>query len=203
MTKFFTGIFMLLSFTVTKGQTFVKGFIVTYNNDTVTCSILKLKNKKQEEVTSYKEFRIKDSVAVERTLYPKDVIAYSKDGTFYKSADFYGEHIFMKLLVRGKATLYYYSTGPGGEKYIFKKDTEKELNVMDFETRFDKVVGGPTQSSRSAAALVMDRPRPFISYFTHYFNDCLNVKAKIGNEFYTKDDMVDIFKDYNKFCGNP
>jgi hypothetical protein len=161
-----------------------------------------MKKRSEEENSRYQLLQIKDSTGVTRKLYPHDVYGYVKDGAVYESGKLYGNEIFMKLLVNGKAILYYYTDGYD-EKYLFKRKNERDFVIMDNTLKFDRVYMTTSTSSRggeSASTPIVDRTSAFISYMTQYFSDCLGIVAKVKSEFYTKDDMVVIFEDYNKNC---
>jgi len=190
---------ILLNAVCVNSQILTKGFIIMPNKDTVYCSIVKLKNKKEDEKSNYKQIEIVDSLGAKRQLSPKDILGYRKGDVIYKSANFYGDDIFMKLLVEGSAMLYYYSSGPDDERYIFKRKLEKDYGVMNSDTSFDTLVGfnGGAQGSRTAAIIIVHREKAFISYFSEYFKDCSSVVNKIKSGFYTREDMTEIFKEYN------
>lgn len=203
---YFINIFLFLPSIFANSQSLNNGRIITQSKDTIPCSIVKLKNKKNDEISNYKEIEIVDSLGIRKKLYPKDIYAYIKNNTQFKSVSIEGAEIFMKLVANGKVTLYHYPGGiAGGQKYIFKKSEEKDFNVMDYEAQFKKLSGfnsGLSGNRSGSRLLVMDQSKPFISYFTEYFKDCPIVARKIKMEFYTRDDMVDIFKEYNEQCAN-
>lgn len=190
--------FSALNYFSVTAQKLVKGYYITTTKDTVFCSMPKYKGFK-EETNTYRQIEVV-STSENQTLYPKQIRGYGKDGAVYRSFVFFGKNVFVKLLVPGKIELYYYSDEAENGHYIFKRDEEEDFNVMDYTFHVSKIQGpNPTMSERSTSSGLYIRPkdRTFFLFFSEYFKDYEPVVRKIKTEFYTKDDMIDIFSDYN------
>ncbi len=185
---------------LTGAQSFVKGILFTNDKDSVSCNIVKLK-KREESYIKFIELQIIDSLGSVKKIYPKDIQGYIKEDSFYKSVSYEGVDIFMQLIVPGKVPLYYHKGEAGDEKYIFKRSSEKDFNFMDYDGQFNKMnkyyYASFSASRRSLVPIIAKNPS-FINFFTKYFEDCPALARKIKIEFYTRSDMADIFKDYNK-----
>jgi hypothetical protein len=194
--------FVFISSVLVSAQDFVKGSIITSNNDTVLCSIVKLK-KREEVISRYKELQIIDSLGIIKKLYPKDIYAYIKDGVTYKSIKIEGIDVFMEMITDGRVVLYFYGGGDAGKaKYIFKRSDENYFNVLDITTRSFKLIGVDENTrGRRSEIRSIDKDMAFSIFFSDYFKDCLMLSRKIKLEFYTSADMIDMFEEYNQTCG--
>jgi hypothetical protein len=195
---------MLLNVFFVDAQKTVDGYYVTRTNDTVFCSMLKFKGFR-EETNTYREIQIINGSGGSRSIYPKDIVAYRKDDVIYRSFNLVGKNVFVKSLVQGSASLYYYSDEEENGYYIFKRNDETDFSLMDYTFHFAKILGpnpGMNQSSTGSGLTIRHKDKTFILFFKEYFRDCESIAFKIISEFYTKDDMIDIFKDYNKSCSS-
>jgi hypothetical protein len=194
---------------ILNAQDFERGKIITLTKDSIECKIVNPKKRSEKAKLGYTELQIIDSTNNLKTFYPKEIYGFIKGTATYKSLVSKDVNIFMHLVVEGQLALYYSGYGMGDEaKYIFKRRSEKEFNVINASGSVTKIAGfnSGVNSELSyhpynSTIPIIEKQKAFIEYFTQYFKDCPFLARKIKNEFYSRSDIVEIFNDYNKNCG--
>lgn len=83
--------------------TFVKGYLVTLNGDTIKGEI-KMNPKKEFDL--FNKVFLKDESGVQKNYKPDKVKAYGFEDKHFVAAKYEGEMMFYKILSSGKITLY-------------------------------------------------------------------------------------------------
>lgn len=172
------------------------------------CSILLNTGEMWIKVNQYRKIEIIDSLGKRKILFPSHIHGYWLNGTFYRSfkiihkgkkVDFFAEE-----LVIGKALLYLYN----GEQldhesiYIFKKQSETDfIFVHEFISK--KSHYGQTEHLKPQVGSFVNSgisfydEKPYLEYLQYYLSDCKEVLLKFKYNWYTYNDIVGMFRDYN------
>lgn len=83
--------------------TFVKGYIVTLNGDTLKGEI---KMNPKKEIDKFTKVFFKDESGVQKNYKPDKLKAYGFEGNHFIASKYEGEMMFYKILANGKIMLY-------------------------------------------------------------------------------------------------
>jgi hypothetical protein len=200
--RFSTAFVLFSLFSVSaSAQKLVSGYIVTNNDDTLSCKFLKSTEGKND----YHFVEVLLDSGIMKRLYPSQLKAVLKSGNIYKSIHVKSSdsirHFLLRQITVGKTELYYYDGGviDEGATYYFKKRGDllfrtfsTQRKVKSFDLQND--ARGRTFSN----VLYFGNDELFNEFFFIYLKDCPLVSRKIKIGFYTRDDAEAMFKEYNE-----
>ena len=97
---------------------FRKGYVISHSNDTLYGEIDYLGNRLMSEIC---RFRSNTNIIVEYTPY--DIVAYRfSDSKYFISRQVSGKKVFLEILIKGQANIYYLRDDLGDHYYIDKED---------------------------------------------------------------------------------
>ncbi len=174
------------------------GYIINFANDTLNGSInyknwginpkeIFFKNEKgeisrltSEDIKSFfvsGENYVSAIVNIDANPY-KTAVSYSNEYT-YKT-----DTVFLRSLVLGKKSLYFYKGMEGKEHFFIGTDEGYEL--LHHKLYFKDVGGAKTVFT----------DKKYIRQLNYYFQDCPEIKEKLKNTLYNSSDLIRLFLKY-------
>lgn len=193
---------------------FVEGYVVTHSGDTLKGLI---DNKEPDYTVDAVNFRGEDGA--EAIFRPEDIT-----GFFFPGREYYESYsvsmdlspvkitelaqsdirrivpdtvVFLQLLVKGMASLYFLMDRNEKEHFYIRKDSDTltELQIKYFLRRSSEY------SSRNTNVLI--RQENYKGQLSLLLNDCNEVKSLITSTPYERDPLMKLIKKYNECTGNP
>ncbi len=188
----------------------IRTFYLDSLNKKQICFLLLNKNKQVRQISQYKKIEIIDSVGKFMVLFPNQIAGYWLNGIFYKTFEIMDDgkknNFFAEELTTGKVSLYLYNGDQLKNKsiYIFKKYSEDEFKFVE-EGVSKKTVHGETSGAIPQAKgkpsglgpISFDDEQLYLNCFKSYLSDCNEVKLKFSSNWYTRNDVITMFRDYN------
>ncbi|QCR21087.1 outer membrane beta-barrel protein [Pontibacter sp. SGAir0037] len=189
-------LFLLLSQLAFSQKDFRKGYIIQ-GTDTIKGYVDYRGDKRNAQVTIFKP----DLNGAEQRLTPTDIAGYGfeKEGKVYESKPIINndrkekESIFLNVLIKGKASIYYYRDADAKDRYYVQKDT----SIFELENLKYQVVNPGSEARYERAE------RRYLSTLSSLFSDCPSFSnQQLSNVRFNHSDLIKITNKYNR-CINP
>lgn len=210
MKNIFTVTILLIGFLVTAQNDYKRGYYITTTgkktegfikssdfrlmND-VNFTGLEFKESLDQEAekiekNTLKEFGSGKEVKIQKVRALIDNVNFYKDYSNEKAFAVEEQTVFLTVLIEGKATLFSYDGGQG-VKYLWKREDQGEIAKQLLYKKYYKSNMSLTENTTFREQLFNNVKCP-----NQEFTEFLKVK-------YEKDELITIFKKYNKCVGSP
>lgn len=184
---------------------FIQGYLVNKNNDSITGlihfsdwdknpNVIRFKSDLQSDEVKYKPleilaFSVADdiyqSAIVEVETSPWDLQAINE----YAAFSFRTDTVFLRILVSGDKSLYYYKPNIGKEQFYLGKDNGYELLLYK---EYIKVVDGHRNKVEN---------NKYKGQLIYYLKDCPKITQIVSSIDYVEKSLLSVFKEYNSCLG--
>ncbi len=184
---------------------YIKGTIITHNNDTLNGLIdyqnwsknpetIKFKKDADSHIIYYQpdqiksfymanEYYISQIVTVSRASHNLQKLQKSVNEIELRSDTV---TLFLKTLIEGEASLYYYKDEDATEHFYIKKDTiVDELLYIEYLVTYN-----------------LRKLEKYKGQLIHYLNDCLELANEISELQFKSNDLIKLFTKYNTCVGS-
>jgi len=177
-------LFLIMSKIILAQENYVKGYIITNNNDSITGMI----NFKTDEQNGQScRFKLSET-APEQLFLPGDILEYRfiNEGKYYVSheviIDSIPRRVFLEYLVDGVMNLYFYRDAKTHQDYYFFEDESGQVTSIE-------------------------KNQHYIGALTYLFRDYPTIRKKLSKDSYSvayrRGNMVELAKEYHKETCSP
>lgn len=177
-------ILLCLTITANAQSNYIKGYIITNNNDTIRGFIDFRTDKINSSVCKFKLSEEAD----EQMFHPDDILGYMliNEVKYYVSRTITlnnnKEKVFLEYLVQGIKDLYYYPKDLG--YYFFEDENGKMISVTK---EADKIVDNKYKTDNKYKGLL-----------SYIFRDCNSVTKNIERSTFERSTMIELTKKYHQ-----
>jgi hypothetical protein len=211
--RFTLFLFLVVSFSGLLAQNkFEEGYVVTKSNDTIAGFIeylswsgspkkITFRNSRSNQITTYSPVEINSFYIKSSDEYYRGLIAnidyspheISKMRDYESDADFFREYrpvldtVFLKTLIQGKVSLFYYKDFNNKSHFFVEKESMgiKELEYQQY------MVQGKVKYLKGYQELLKD-----------YTKECSSLVSRINNINYFRSQLLSLISNYNSCTGS-
>lgn len=200
----FVFIFLIFSEQISAQSNFLDGYIINAQKDTIRGKIdyknwernpsqISFKSEKENNPSTYKSYDI-TGFYVNNEFYQTEIVKLEVSSqdlptmTTSKQSIFSSDTLFLRLLIKGQASLYLYKDEKFRQHFFIKKN---EMPIE--ELVFRKYKDGEN---------IVVTQRKYLNQLSFYFSDCSS-KIKISEKLaYEQEALKSLFNEYNQCKGN-